>query len=148
MYGTQILILFFTYLQTNPNGVSEQSYAFYIPHTPTVSSTLSCVPMGEIGFAINGVALFNPLSGPDTNAVQVSKTSYFCNITTPCTTISCFLINNIGPLFSSMYLTSVNKVILQGIWYGHNFHHNFNDIYSRFSKMTEPQYNSSHNTKV
>ena len=35
---------------------------FRIPVSPSVASSSSCVPMGPVGMALNGVVIFNPLS--------------------------------------------------------------------------------------
>ena len=42
----------------NPHSIAEQNYAFQVPTTPSYASP-SDTPMGSIGMAVNGVALFN-----------------------------------------------------------------------------------------
>jgi hypothetical protein len=42
----------------NPHGIAGQNYAFQVPVTPGYASP-SDTPMGPIGLAVNGVALFN-----------------------------------------------------------------------------------------
>ncbi len=60
-------------IDRNPNSVEIQNYSFSIPLNPTFASSPSCVPMGIVGVAINGVALFNGLdvSGRDAVAHEV-----------------------------------------------------------------------------
>ncbi len=45
-------------MQVNPNRISAQSLVLRVPSTPT-AATPSDTPMGAMGIAINGVALFN-----------------------------------------------------------------------------------------
>jgi hypothetical protein len=45
-------------MQVNPNRIAAQSLVLRVPVTPT-SATPSDTPMGPMGIAINGVALFN-----------------------------------------------------------------------------------------
>ena len=45
-------------MSINPHGIAGQNYAFQVPTTPSYASP-SDTPMGPIGLAINGVALFN-----------------------------------------------------------------------------------------
>ena len=45
-------------MSLNPNLLSGQNYAFQVPTTPAYASP-SDTPMGPIGMAVNGVALFN-----------------------------------------------------------------------------------------
>ena len=46
-----------------PNTISEQQFSIRIPITPTKLSTPSPTPLGPIGMALNGVALFNQYAG-------------------------------------------------------------------------------------
>jgi hypothetical protein len=43
----------------NPNRIQAQQLTFRIPITPTLLATPSPTPLGPIGVAINGVAIFN-----------------------------------------------------------------------------------------
>lgn len=42
-----------------PNEITDQNYIFKIPLNPAVNSAHSATPMGPIGFALDGVALYN-----------------------------------------------------------------------------------------
>jgi hypothetical protein len=53
----------------NPNSIRVQKFRFRIPLAPTPSPTITTVPMGEIGVAINGVVFFNPFEAGGMNAV-------------------------------------------------------------------------------
>lgn len=53
----------------NPNSIKEQTVAYQIPANPTISSTPTCVPMGVVGYAINGVAIYNALDADGRDAV-------------------------------------------------------------------------------
>ena len=55
--------------QDNPNTVSAQNFQFSIPSSPSAASEESCMPMGSIGMAINGVAFYNPYTLEKTDAV-------------------------------------------------------------------------------
>ncbi len=57
----------------NPNPISEQTIILRLPRSPSVSDTPSCVPMGMIGFARSGVAIFNAfdLAGRDAPAYEI-----------------------------------------------------------------------------
>jgi YHYH protein len=46
-----------------PGTIAEQSYVFRIPMTPAHASVNSATPLGPIGIALNGVALFNQYNG-------------------------------------------------------------------------------------
>ncbi|XP_078689838.1 uncharacterized protein LOC144921083 [Branchiostoma floridae x Branchiostoma belcheri] len=48
--------------QHNPNSIVAQNYRFTIPKNPQVASQTSCLPMGPVGVAINGVPIFNPFT--------------------------------------------------------------------------------------
>lgn len=60
--------------QLNPNRIVEQQMVFRIPITPTRLTTPSPTPLGAIGIAVNGVALFNQYAanyqplGPEINS--------------------------------------------------------------------------------
>lgn len=57
----------------NPNPIAEQPVLLHLPRTPKVSETATCVPMGMIGFALSGVAIFNAfdLAGRDAPAYEI-----------------------------------------------------------------------------
>lgn len=48
----------------NPNSIVEQSSTFKIPVNPQVNASHAATPLGAIGIALNGVALFNQYAGP------------------------------------------------------------------------------------
>ena len=49
----------------NPNTIASQTYTFKIPLNPTVASNHAATPLGVIGVALNGVALYNQYAGPN-----------------------------------------------------------------------------------
>lgn len=49
----------------NPNRIATQNYTFRIPANPTEAATKSATPLGAIGVALNGVAIFNQYAGPN-----------------------------------------------------------------------------------
>ncbi len=48
----------------NPNSIVAQQLVFRIPRSPTVAATHAATPLGPIGVALNGVAIFNQYAGP------------------------------------------------------------------------------------
>jgi hypothetical protein len=50
----------------NPNSIASQSITLKIPVNPAVSANHDATPLGVIGIALNGVALFNQYAGPNT----------------------------------------------------------------------------------
>lgn len=54
---------------TNPNRIEEHSFMLALPLNPEIAATPSCVPMGPIGIALNGVAIFNALDDGGRDAV-------------------------------------------------------------------------------
>ncbi|XP_066288587.1 uncharacterized protein [Branchiostoma lanceolatum] len=46
----------------NPNSIVAQNLRFTIPKDPQVASQTTCLPMGPVGVAINGVPIFNPFT--------------------------------------------------------------------------------------
>lgn len=54
-----------TNFNLNPNRISEQSFTFTIPADPQEASSKSATPLGAIGVAVNGVAIFNQYAGPN-----------------------------------------------------------------------------------
>jgi hypothetical protein len=57
----------------NPNSIREQNILLSLPAAPTSRDTAVCVPMGMIGFALSGAAIFNALDaqGRDAPAHEV-----------------------------------------------------------------------------
>ena len=53
----------------NPNTIQKQSVALTLAGNPQMAAQPSCVPMGMIGVAVNGVAIFNALDGGGRDAV-------------------------------------------------------------------------------
>lgn len=49
----------------NPNSIATQSFTFKIPLNPSVATNHSATPLGAIGVALNGVAIFNQYAGPN-----------------------------------------------------------------------------------
>ena len=60
----------------NPNTIASQSFTFRIPLNPAVASNHAATPLGAIGVALNGVALFNQYAGPN-NQVLTSEIASF-----------------------------------------------------------------------
>ncbi len=58
---------------TNPNPISAQQLSFNIPLKPVKAQEPRCLPMGMIGFTMNGVAFYNALddAGRDAAAHEV-----------------------------------------------------------------------------
>ena len=54
---------------TNPNYIQSQNIDLTLPSNPQVASSPTCVPMGMIGFAVNGVAIYNALDDAGDDAV-------------------------------------------------------------------------------
>jgi YHYH protein len=57
----------------NPNRIAPQNVLLTLPLKPVAASTPGCVPMGMIGFAVSGVAIFNAfdLGGRDAPAYEI-----------------------------------------------------------------------------
>ncbi len=57
----------------NPNRISEQNILLRLPANPQIADQPTCVPMGMIGFATSGVAIFNALDagGRDAPAHEI-----------------------------------------------------------------------------
>jgi YHYH protein len=53
----------------NPNAIQPQTLSLSLPASPKLAAAPSCVPMGMIGIAVNGVALFNALDDAHRDAV-------------------------------------------------------------------------------
>jgi hypothetical protein len=56
-------------IDRNPNSIQPQSVLFTLPRDPVPAAQPSCVPMGAIGVAQNGVAIFNALDAGGRDAV-------------------------------------------------------------------------------
>ncbi len=54
----------------NPNTIRVQKFVFRLPLVPVLAESITRVPMGPIGVAINGVAFFNPFEAGGMNAVE------------------------------------------------------------------------------
>jgi hypothetical protein len=57
----------------NPNSIGEQNILLRLPVNPLPASNPNCVPLGMIGFALSGVAIFNAfdLDGRDAPAYEI-----------------------------------------------------------------------------
>jgi hypothetical protein len=57
----------------NPNNIGAQNILLRMPRTPQIAAQPTCVPMGMIGFAVSGVAIFNAfdLGGRDAPAYEI-----------------------------------------------------------------------------
>ncbi|CAH1782026.1 unnamed protein product [Owenia fusiformis] len=66
---------------SNPNEISTQTHEYDIPKNPSIASEPTCLSMGVIGIAKNGVAIFNPFTLEGCNAVEGSGAEEFdeCN---------------------------------------------------------------------
>ncbi len=62
----------------NPNHIGEQPILLRLTAEPKIASSASCVPMGMIGFAVSGVAIFNAFDagGRDAPAYEIQD---LCN---------------------------------------------------------------------
>ena len=54
----------------NPNSIRIQQFTFRLPLEPKLADTITRVPMGPIGTALNGVVFFNPFEAGGMNAVE------------------------------------------------------------------------------
>ena len=54
----------------NPNSIREQNYTFKIPRSPRIADTITPLPMGPIGVAINGVPFYNPYNREGEDAAR------------------------------------------------------------------------------
>lgn len=54
----------------NPNTIRVQNFRFKLPLVPKKADSITRVPMGPIGTAINGVVFFNPFEMEGMNAVE------------------------------------------------------------------------------
>ncbi len=56
-------------IDRNPNSIRAQNVMLTLPANPQMASAPSCVPMGMIGVALNGVAIYNALDDAGRDAV-------------------------------------------------------------------------------
>jgi hypothetical protein len=56
-------------IDRNPNAIAEQMLTFTLPLQPAVAASGSCLSMGIIGVALNGVPIFNALDDAGRDAV-------------------------------------------------------------------------------
>lgn len=56
-------------IDRNPNSIKTQSLSYSLPANPAVANSASCVPMGAIGVALDGVAIYNALDDGGRDAV-------------------------------------------------------------------------------
>lgn len=61
----------------NPNTPTVQNHEINVLNTPEDQSSYGCLPMGKIGLAKTGVAMFNPLTAENYNAVEGSNAETF-----------------------------------------------------------------------
>ena len=60
----------------NPNKIATQNFTFKIPLNPSVATNHVATPLGAIGVALNGVALYNQYAGPN-NQVLTNEINSF-----------------------------------------------------------------------
>ena len=53
----------------NPNAITPARVSVQVPADPVVAAKPSCLPMGAIGFATNGVAIYNAIDDDSNDAV-------------------------------------------------------------------------------
>jgi hypothetical protein len=51
--------------QKNPNSIGTKNFVFRIPATPSEDPSHPATPLGPIGIAVNGVAIYNQYAGPN-----------------------------------------------------------------------------------
>jgi len=56
-------------LDRNPNRIAPQNVVLTLPRDPELADAPACVPMGMIGIALNGVAIYNALDDAGLDAV-------------------------------------------------------------------------------
>lgn len=54
----------------NPNSIKVQNFTFRLPIQPKLAESITRLPMGPIGMALNGVVFFNPFEQEGLNAVE------------------------------------------------------------------------------
>ncbi|CAN5812998.1 YHYH protein [soil metagenome] len=60
----------------NPNAIVSQTLTFKIPINPTAATTHIATPLGPIGVALNGVALYNQYAGPNNQPLTSEINSF------------------------------------------------------------------------
>jgi hypothetical protein len=55
----------------NPNTIREQHYTFRVPLHPNTTDTITKLPMGPIGVAINGIPFYNPYNREGEDAAKM-----------------------------------------------------------------------------
>lgn len=60
----------------NPNSISTQTFTFKIPQNPKVATNHAATPLGVIGVALNGVALYNQYAGPNNQELTSEIASF------------------------------------------------------------------------
>lgn len=60
----------------NPNKIATQTLTFKIPVNPAVAANHAATPLGPIGVALNGVALYNQYAGPNNQALTSEIASF------------------------------------------------------------------------
>ncbi len=60
----------------NPNTISNQTLTFKIPVNPKEATNHTATPLGPIGVAINGVAMFNQYAGPNNQVLAGEIVSF------------------------------------------------------------------------
>lgn len=63
--------------RVNPNNATAQNYNVSIPKVPEIVSVPGCVGLGMIGITRTGVAIYNPLAGDLSNAVEGASPEVF-----------------------------------------------------------------------
>ncbi|XP_001189765.2 uncharacterized protein LOC755406 [Strongylocentrotus purpuratus] len=54
----------------NPNEIEEQDFSYRIAKNPVVNEESTCLPLGPIAIATNGIVMYNPWDTDDENAVE------------------------------------------------------------------------------
>jgi len=54
----------------NPNSIRVQDFTFRLPLEPRLAESITRLPMGPVGTAVNGVVFFNPFEQGGMNAVE------------------------------------------------------------------------------
>eukprot|EP00105_Crassostrea_gigas_P031229 XP_011453859.1 PREDICTED: uncharacterized protein LOC105346835 [Crassostrea gigas] len=63
--------------KVNPNTATAKNYNLSIPKTPEIVPVPGCVGLGMIGITRTGVAIYNPLAGDLSNAVEGASPEVF-----------------------------------------------------------------------
>lgn len=65
-----------TAFNLNPNRIGEQNFVYKIPINPSEATNKSTTPLGPMGVAINGVAIYNQYAGPNNQALTNEINSF------------------------------------------------------------------------